>query len=254
MDKPGIVSKVTSLLVPAGRAARSIKTGPFRGLKMQIDLSCQKQLYVGVFEREVCRWLRRFSPNINTAFDIGAGEGEYTLYFLARTQARKVFAFEPLQTMRSILAANLKLNHLADEPGLVVSPKLVGSRDNDRECSLRSLLGQISPPCLIKIDVDGAEADILRGAGPLLDADQTYWIVETHSKELERQCISMFVSHGFNTVIVPNAWWRVILPESRSVEQNRWLVAMKPREASRTGGDGQEGSVKSKGFLLDVYV
>ncbi len=254
MAKPGIVSKVTSLLVPSGRSARSIKTGPFRGLRMQVDLSCQKQLYVGVFEREVHKWLRRFSPNISTAFDIGAAEGEYTLYFLAKTQARKVFAFEPLETMRDLLAANLELNDLADEPGLVVSPKFVGSRDNGDECSLNSLLGEISPPCLIKIDVDGAEADILRGAGALLDTDQTYWIVETHSKELERQCISTFVSHGFNTVIVPNAWWRMILPESRCTEQNRWLVAMKPDTTSRSNGDEPEGTVKEKGFLLDVYV
>lgn len=231
MTKPGILSRVTSLVAPSDRLPRSIKAGAFRGIRMQIDLSCQKQLYAGLFEQEVNGWLRRLSSDINTAIDIGAAEGEYTLYFLAKTQAQKVFAFEPLEAERDTLMANLELNSLADDPRLVLSPKFVSSHDNDGECTLDSLVGLISPPCLVKVDVDGAEVDVLQGAREFLRMHQLYWIIETHSPRLENQCMSILTSSGFHTLVVPNAWWRIMAPELRPVEQNRWLVAMKGHNA-----------------------
>ena len=40
--------------------------------------------------------------------------------------------------------------------------------------------------------------------------------------------------NGFRVRIVPNAWWRVVLPEQRPVELNRWLVAYRnPLGAAR---------------------
>jgi hypothetical protein len=37
----------------------------------------------------------------------------------------------------------------------------------------------------------------------------------------------MLTAQGFQLEVVPNAWWRVILPEMRPIEHNRWLAAWK---------------------------
>ena len=39
--------------------------------------------------------LTNFHSGIKTAIDIGAAEGEYTLFFLEKTSTEKVFTFEP---------------------------------------------------------------------------------------------------------------------------------------------------------------
>ena len=211
------------LFVPTDRAPRTIKSGVFRGLRMELDLTSQTQLYLGLFERELHKWINRFSMNIKTVIDIGAGEGEYTLYFLTKSPAEKVLAFEPLTTSRTRLMRNLELNGAAPNSRLVLSSKFVGAMDRDNCQTLDSLSSVISPPCLIKIDVEGGEVDVLRGATTLLSSLQTSWIVETHSRQLEEECITIFSQTGFATTVVPNAWWRWVLPEFRPLPHNRWF-------------------------------
>lgn len=193
---------------------------------MELDLMCQTQLYLGFFERELYKWVTKLSTDINTAIDIGAGEGEYTLQFLAKTSAKKVFAFEPSPSNRAQLITNLELNGFAHDARLELSSQFVGSSDDASECALDSLLPLISPPCLIKMDVDGTEVNILHGATRLLDLPQFYWIIETHSQQLEEQCIGILHRAGFVTTIIPHAWWRRFIPELRPSPHNRWLIAI----------------------------
>jgi hypothetical protein len=84
----------------------------------------------------------------------------------------------------------------------------------------------------VKIDVDGGECDILDGASALLQAARVRWLVETHSVALEERCATMLRNAGYRVRIVPNAAWRLFLPEQRPIEQNRWLVAARPGDVS----------------------
>jgi hypothetical protein len=195
---------------------------------MELDLASQSQLYIGTFEREVYRSLERFSADIRSAIDIGAREGEYTLYFLAKTRAQRVIAFEPEMAIHPQLMSNLELNHLAHDPRFTLIANFVGARDGDNERTLDSLMDSISTPCLIKIDVEGGEASVLQGAQRLLQLPQVRWIIETHSQDLEQQCVLTLREAGYETRIIPTAWWRGVLPELRVSEVirfNRWLAA-----------------------------
>jgi len=223
-----VLSHVKQLVVPRGRAPRSIRTGPFRGLRMELDLTTQSQLYIGTFEREVYRWLERFSAEIRSAIDIGSREGEYTLYFLAKTSADRVIAFEPEIAIHQRFMSNLELNNLGHDPRLRLVSSFVGARNGDNECTLDSLVGSFSTPCLIKIDVEGGEASILQGAQRLLELGHVRWIIETHSRDLEEQCVRILRAANYQTRIIPNAWWRGVLPElrvSEVIRHNRWLAA-----------------------------
>jgi hypothetical protein len=53
-------------------------------------------------------------------------------------------------------------------------------------------------------------------------------LFETHSKDLEDECIGWLRERGYRCEIIDNAWWRFIVPEQRpGTPHNRWLWAVK---------------------------
>ena len=58
---PRILSNLKQLIVTPGKKTRTIKTGSFKGITMNLDLSSQTQVYIGLHERELYRWLNKFS-------------------------------------------------------------------------------------------------------------------------------------------------------------------------------------------------
>jgi hypothetical protein len=227
----GLASKIKSRIVPQGKSVRSIQIGPLRGLKMNLDLGYETQMFLGLAEREIHSALQQYSRDARTAVDVGAAFGEYVLFFLKKTPAKRVFAFEPEPQMRAPLDDNLALNGLQRDPRLQFSSKYVGPTNDERTIRLDSLADQIEPPCVIKVDVDGAEINVLEGATRLLEMTGIRWIIETHSKQLEDECVALFHNAGYDTHITPNAWWRLFLPEQRPIEHNRWLLATKEKPA-----------------------
>lgn len=219
------LSKLKHLFLPRGRNPREIKTGLFKGLKFDLDFQCDSQLYFGFFEREISGWVKKLSNNINTAIDIGVAYGEYTLFFLRNTKTKKIFAFDPSEETRSFLIRNLKLNGYDNDPRFILISKFLGCDNNTTR--LDSIVSEIIEPCLIKMDVDGAELDILKGSQKILSLLKCSWVIETHSKELENDCIKLLNEANYKTMTIRNAWWRIIIPEQRPIKHNRWLVAFK---------------------------
>jgi hypothetical protein len=194
---------------------------------MHLDLQSETQLWIGTFEREVSGWLRRFSRGIVTGIDVGAGHGEYTLFLLAKTSAQRVVAFEPDAKTIASLRANLSLNELGESNRLVLFDRFVGGGQSHDEMALDALPFSITGPCLVKIDVEGREASVLRGARRLLVQEDLRLIVETHCEEAERDCMALLQDAGYRMRVVSQGWWRGLLPENRPSPHNRWLVAWK---------------------------
>ena len=211
------------LLARPGVRPRNILFGEFRGIRMNIDASRQTQLLLGLFEREVYGWLRRLTRGIRAAIDLGAEEGEYTIYLLQRTGAQRVISVEPLPASLDALLANLRLNFRDLPPHLTIVPQNIGTADWRRPLSLRMLAADLPRPLFIKLDADGSEVDILQSAGDLLADSEIRWLIETHSLQLERDTIQLFQDHGRAPLIIHNAKWRRWLPEQR-ITHNRWLV------------------------------
>jgi tRNA1(Val) A37 N6-methylase TrmN6 len=193
---------------------------------MNLSLRTRTQVYLGLYEREVHYWLVKLSSGVRTAIDLGANEGHYTLFFLQKTTAGKIFAFEPDANERRLMMENLSLNGIGSSERVEISGKWVGDRNTDSEVALDAIAPLVQTPCFIKMDVEQAEERVLRGATEINSMDDVRWLIETHSQELETSCIDILTKHGFTVKIIPNAWWRVILPECRG-GHNRWLVAWK---------------------------
>jgi Methyltransferase FkbM domain len=221
---PFFLSRIKRYFVPSGKNPHTIKFGPFRGLKMNLDLSYQLQIWLGLAERELFSSLNAIGPRARTGVDIGSLNGEYAIYFLSQRDMKHVFACDPLDQFPPSLATSLALNGLSDDPRLRIVQKFVSERTDDKNCTLDSMAADLEGPVAIKIDVDGGEGNVLRGAEKMLNRRDVYWIVETHSADLERECEAVFRSSNLKTRIIDKAWWRFFLPEMRTLMHNRWMA------------------------------
>jgi hypothetical protein len=80
-------------------------------------------------------------------------------------------------------------------------------------------------PDFIKVDVDGAELQVLGTMSRLLRERRPAIVVETHTGELELACSRFLRERGHEVRLIRNAWWRALYPEFRPIEHNRWLFS-----------------------------
>ena len=226
IENRGLKLHLKKLFLPSGSSARTIQSGILAGVAMDLDFAHHTQRWLGLQERELNKWLLRLSSGIRTAIDVGANDGMYTLYFLVKTPAQNVIAFEPASDCVAQMKRNLVLNGRENDPRLELVAQCVGATASEQEVILDSYLDNIQFPCLVKVDIDGGEVMLLEGARQLLASPGVRWIVEVHSPALQEQCLEIFRRANYRTVVVRNAWWRHILPELRPGDLNQWIVAI----------------------------
>ncbi len=145
-----------------------------------------------------------------TALDIGAQSGYFSL-LLSRIVGPKgnVIAFEPLPANFRVLEENIRLNDLTNvtvreevvaersgqvsfefpssEPTLIAGPLLDGDSQGVftvQAVSLDDIFSENSlPPLFIKMDVEGAEAEVLRGSLKLINSSHPDMLIELHNME-----------------------------------------------------------------------
>jgi hypothetical protein len=217
-----------------GRKLRRLRGGVAKGMLMELDLSHQSQYYWGLYERELFPVLRRLIPSCKSLVDVGANDGYYTMAFL-KSSAEQVVACEPGPAMRQLLV-NANANGYQPNGRFSVEQRLVGHEEG--MVSITDLVRDLPRPVLLKVDIDGGEADLLESAEGCECFQDLRWVIETHSKELEDQCIKWLHSHNYKTRIISKAFWRHLIPEHRPLAHNRWQVAEpdSPRDPQTTPG------------------
>jgi hypothetical protein len=226
---------VKPLLFRDAAAPRRIRFGPGRGVVLMLNRRHELQKELGLWEIETqplyARWVR---PG-TTVFDVGAAEGDSTMILAKLAAPGRVVAFEPDADLRRRLAENAALNPQLPVPE--VMPVWVGARDADarddgtRTVALDSIVAaaRVPAPGFVKIDVDGAELDVLSGMEGLLRDRWPALVVEVHSADLERACLDFLAARSYAVSVVRNAWWRTFYPEHRGTGLNRWLLALPKR-------------------------
>jgi hypothetical protein len=212
---------IKRLLVPEGRRLRRLRGGLAKGMMMELDLSNQSQRYWGLDERELVAAFRRLIPASQSLIDVGANDGYYTMAFL-QSKAARVVACEPGPAMEQLLA-NARANGFETGKRFIAEQRFVGTGEGS--VSIAELVRDLPRPVFLKVDIDGGEVELLQSAEGCDCLGDLRWLIETHSKELEAGCIAWLQAHGYETRIIYNAPWRVLLPEQRPLEHNRWLVA-----------------------------
>jgi hypothetical protein len=220
--RSGVNRRLRSLLFRNEPRIRRCIAGLPRGLRLEVDLRLHSLVLLGLYEIELAPHIRALHRPGSSAFDVGAHDGYYAL-ILARLGKKEVIAVEPDAAARAdlerVLQANPQFAHLVH---VVHQP--AGERVTDETTTLDELATRPGGfvPDLLKIDVEGAEADVLRGATRLLTERRPHVIIETHSSALERDCLDILHRAGYEPKIVAQRNW---LREDRPLLHNQWLVA-----------------------------
>jgi FkbM family methyltransferase len=221
-----------------GRADRAVVVRD--GITYELDLSqgIDFAIYLAnIYERQTKLALRRLVAPSSLVLDIGANIGAHTLHLAQLVGANgRVIAFEPTDFAFRKLCRNLELNpalearvtpchcflteHNEDQvPSAIYSSwplareaglhaKHLGREMRTGAAQARSLDSVLSEladrkVALVKIDVDGFECDVLRGATrllrearPIFVMELSPYVLEEHGASLE-QLLSFFVPNGY---------------------------------------------------------
>jgi FkbM family methyltransferase len=208
--------------------------GPFRvRLRRNRSLWLRKPLESESFPFAM---LRRFVRPGDVVYDCGANLGLYDRFLTATLGASRVVAFEPSPENRRFLAANLALGGIADRvtilpmaladedgvaefqvdnvqttSGTLSKVTAGGPSEGRRNLRLSPLTAQVlcrrldtvvaeeklPPPDVIKVDVEGAEALLLRGAAGTLRERGPRLVIELHGAAVAREVLSLLHDLGY---------------------------------------------------------
>jgi hypothetical protein len=213
-----IFHQIKSAMLSDQEKVGTIRLGVFRGVRTVARPTDSVQIRLGLWEQETYRYIRRAAHDAAWVIDIGAGSGELSIFFDLKTMAEPIIAVEAWDVR--LLRRNIELNR---SRRIEVLEKYLGI-ETDR-IPLDSMEVPRDQRGFIKLDADFAELSILQSGERLLAESKPLLLVETHSAALERDCCAFLHPLGYRTMIIPNAWWRAIIPEQRPLDHNRWFWA-----------------------------
>jgi FkbM family methyltransferase len=209
------------------------------GLSYELDLAegIDFAIYLGLFERQTRKALKALVRPASVVLDIGANIGVHTLLLAELVgPSGRVVSFEPSAYGVRKLRRNLELNpelagrvtlfhcFLAATDGAAVPDRIFSSwplaeseglhqkhlglamPTNGAPCrTIDGILAELGGPAvqLAKMDVDGFESDVLRGAGALLSGSRPIFVMELSPYVLDERGSSLEELLGF---LVPNGY------------------------------------------------
>ena len=204
--------------------SNQIYTGSLKGYRFNGGLAHK----LGIYELHLQNYIINSLHPGDVFYDVGAHIG-----FVSMLASKLVghdgivYSFEPLPANIKLLNKHLTENHIdnclivqkavADHSGTInlhydssVSPtpsihNTKGQSINVRSISLDEFSVDHEWPDLIKVDVEGAEVEVLIGSKKLLvDEQAPAWIIEVHSKELEHSVRSILLDDGYRIQAIPH--------------------------------------------------
>lgn len=139
--------------------------------------------------------------------DVGANVGDSALWWWKKYGA-KVVAFEPLISTFKILKENIELNgadviihNIALGDGKDITGGIKGSmfsiNGNNKFSTIPLDQFELKEVKILKIDVEGFELEVLKGAEETLKFNNPKIIIETHSTELRQKCHQFLTNMGY---------------------------------------------------------
>ena len=190
------------------------------GVRLFIDLSDHMiglNILRGQYERDEIRFVRRLLKPGDSAIDVGGHIGFFTMQMAAAVGPDgRIYAFEPLDSNANLLERSIAENGFGDRvrfqraavgaaPGTATltfpvetlnsggayllrngSAPLAGNQKKDVPLVALDALELRRPVRFIKMDVEGAEPQVLRGAARILKEDTPVILSELHPTQLER--------------------------------------------------------------------
>lgn len=214
----GRVLRLPLRLIPRNLTV-PIAQGQLKGKKWIVG-SFNHGCWLGSYEFEKQQVIVGLVKPGTVFFDIGAHVGFYTLLASSLVaDGGRVIAFEPLPKNLNYLERHCDLNGLKNVTVIkgAVSNRAGKAQFREDECSSMGHLSErgelevdlvslddlfsrnlIPLPNYVKIDVEGAEANVLNGARQLLAASHPIIFLATHGREVHTLCLEILESMGYS--------------------------------------------------------
>jgi FkbM family methyltransferase len=231
----GKIARLPLKLVPAGTVVPVLQ-GKLKGRKW-IAGSSNHGCWLGSYEYDKQRLFSTLVKPGDVVFDVGSHVGFYALLSSVLVgDAGKVIAFEPLPRNLEFLRKHLDINRVTNVEVVeaAVSNKAGSAMFEAKgssytgEISERGTVNvrlvqldelyrnqQIPLPNLIKIDVEGAEAQVLEGCRNILQSARPVLLVATHGEKVHEECLRELRSLGY----------RISSLDGKAVEETDELLA-----------------------------
>ena len=221
-------------LIPK-RAVFRIMQGRLKGWKWIVG-SGEHGYWLGWYEIGKRQAFENAITEGAVVYDIGANVGYYSLMAaVVAGVSGHVYAFEPLPRNVDYLRKHVALNKLEDR--ITVFDVAVSDQTGEaafdlgastsmghlaesgeikvKMARLDDLLieGQVKPPDYMKVDVEGAEFDVLNGARELLAKHKPVIFLDTHNREAHNATVKLLNEFNYEIVCLDGK----PLPESKEL-------------------------------------
>lgn len=206
----------------------TVVSGPLRGASLYVNLRSEKYYWLGTYEAGVQAVACREIGAGDVVYDVGAHRGFFSVLFsILVGPGGEVHCFEPVPENREVLERQRQANALETVikvvPAAVTSEtgtarflmgnssstgRLVKPQSDQRTISVRTItlddyVAQGNgPPDVIKMDVEGAETDAIRGMSETLRRHKPKLIIEFHSDEAKRSVWEVLAAAGYTCFVV----------------------------------------------------
>lgn len=204
-------------LIPT-RSVVPVLCGINKGFRWRVGSSIHR-CWLGFYESDKQSVIGRLVKPGWTAYDIGANAGFYTLAFSRLVGPDgTVCAFEPFAENAVNVLDHLRWNGcknaalyqlaIADQEGVTAfhvgehnAEGRIGGQGNYwvPTTTIDALIEKcgLPAPNIVKMDVEGAEVKVLRGARKLLDMRKTIWMIALHGSDQRQECGGVMVDYGY---------------------------------------------------------
>lgn len=214
-------------LLPNHPVPTRIWRGPFRGARPVMNPRHSLRKVLGLYEHELNGWIEAALRRVNRVIDVGANDGYFTFGCAA--------AFQRLKKTGEIVAIEAQDQHIVklqegvrghQDSGVRI--RLLQGYAGWQEAAGFLTLDGIDPGgdrshALIKIDVEGAEVDVMEGARSWLEPSNLF-VIEVHKESLLAPLHALFATRGLKLVQINQRPLPLLGAEERDVE-NWWLVS-----------------------------
>jgi len=189
-----------------------IRSGPCQGLLW--SLPTRMNFIRGIYEQRFANFIAATLRPDDVFWDVGAHFGYYTLLASQIVQRGQCVSFEPDSDNRWYLEHHIRWNRLKN---MTVLPFAIAETNGLRkfggdgtgagrldsggqEVQTRSIDSLVKthtcqPPSFLKIDVEGAEAEVLNGE--LTHSEAGMVCVATHGPNVHTECGKILMHHGY---------------------------------------------------------
>lgn len=213
-------------LLPDRNLPLRVWRGPFRGATVVMNPQASLRKVFGLYEHELNTWLEAALGRVNLVIDVGANDGYFTFGCAAALRRRgasaEIMAFEPQpQHVAALRAAAAR--HRDPRVRIRIEPSAVGAEVRSGMTTLDALPIRHRADSLIKIDVEGAELDVIDGARSWLQPSNLF-VIEVHRRPLLDGIVARFADRGLELRRIDQQPLPLLGRDVRD-RDNWWLVS-----------------------------